>query len=673
MHNNAGRVIFRDVFIYFILAFILCFATVLFVTFYSYTTIYNQAIEESAASIRSALKSERQRVSSIISSYATWNLSFQNIVVNYTPSWVEENVVEDLKRNFSIYSVGIYSDAGDMSVLQASEESFGEKGKLVPRDIAQLITSFRADLASHKSHSLFAQIGDQFYLLAVARINGQALTSSATKSGAFIVIAKKLNEAYFNDLSANYNITNITFLPADRVSQLNNAPSILIDQGDRALGYLTWSPRDSARQILIVLVPMGFGLIIILCLIGVMIARQILKAANGYQGMINDLTLSVSNMAKSKHQSDQTILRKEQMLDLMGNEVCLPVSGLISVINMLKDTELSEAQAAYVNTMESSSESLLKLVDSVLDFSKVEAGEISVSFGDVNIRNMIDEIFSLLMPVALQKNLKFQRFFSDNVPLIIKTDGIRLRQVIMHLVTNALKFTKVGSVKINVTAVDLPNNRCELGIQVVDTGIGIPEGLKEIMFDDFFTSDSKSLKVKEKLGLGLTTVKQLINTMQGKVGVETKLGQGSVFWVRIEVESCIKFERNHSQKALKKQLSELSILVVDENNSDQSLTQNLLERAGSSVFEAKSETEATQLLKTNHYDAVFISAAHQNDLARGLRLAMSEELKIPLVAIINGESQDPSEIELFDHVIQSPITTKKLENFLGQIQQNMLA
>lgn len=666
--NNAGQVIFKGIFIYFIIAFTLCFSSILFITFYSYSTIYNQALTESSTSINNALRTERQRYSSIISSYANWNLSFQNIVTNFSPNWVQDNIVDDLKRNFGINTIGIYVDNGELSVLRASESSFGTDGKTAPEEIQAIISEFRRDIANQKSQSLMAKVGDKIHLVAISRVNGQSLNATATKSGAYLIIAKRLNENYLNELSTSYNIANISLLPVDYDSKFSSLPKITLEQNNTKLGYLAWSPRDSARQILVILIPMGFALIVILCIIGILISRRIMKAASGYETMIGDLTLSMANVGLQKAKTETTAKSKQQLLMMLGNEVKMPVDGLMGVINLLKKTDLNETQTSYVNTMESSSESLLKFVDSILEFSKVGDGEISVSYSQVNLRSIIEDVFSLMRPVAIQKNIKFTEFYSDDVPLIVRTDGLRLRQIIMHLVSNALKFTKIGSVKVNVTAIDLPNNRSEIEIQVVDTGIGIPESLKSTLFDDFFQVDQENSNSKPKSGLGLSMVKSLINAMQGKLGVESKVSHGSIFWIRIEVDVVKKINKDNSPKQSKASIERLhNVLVLDPPHEQQGMIQNLLEKSGSKVISTATETEASSLMKTQKYDALFVNTVGlSQDNQLDIQTLLTNKGDTLIVGIIESDDEEAKSKWNFDHLINTPVTSKKLEIFLGQ-------
>jgi len=148
-----------------------------------------------------------------------------------------------------------------------------------------------------------------------------------------------------------------------------------------------------------------------------------------------------------------------------------------------------------------------------------------------NIRTLINEVHGLLVPVALQKKLKFETLFSNQLPEKVKTDPVRLRQILLNLTTNALKFTQEGQVQINVSTAPLTNTRQEIIFQVIDTGTGISISNQAKLFDDTFQENNSILAQTDGTGLGLSFVRNLVSLMGGKLGVKSEVGQGSTFWV----------------------------------------------------------------------------------------------------------------------------------------------
>jgi signal transduction histidine kinase len=656
-----NKLVFRDIFSYFFIGFVLCCIALLFTSYYSYKTIYNQAIEESSAAIKGAITTEQRKMSNLAESYGQWTQVYAHVVQSLDLPWIENNIAQDMHDDFMIPYVAIFNNDKDFTTLYSNNELFGTSQKLAPNAMAELLEAFKKEQHKLKSKTQFIQNENQIYLTTVTKItNGEKNSKFA-----FLILIKPITEQYMDQVSEDYALSNIDLvIPADQ-SRVEPVPGLSIKHNDKVIGYMTWSPRDSASNILKVLIPTGLLVILLLTVIGVMVTQKIIKASTNYTKMIEDLAQTASELMKAKEKSDQSSQAKTRFLSMMSHEIKTPMNGLMGMIALLKDTELNETQIHYVNTMENSSESLLKLIDNILEFSKLESGNASIMFNDINIRQMIAEIHQLLMPVSIQKKLKFEVNFDDHVPLLIRSDAIRLRQMILHLVTNALKFTKVGSVRINVTATNINQNHCELGIQVIDTGIGIPDGIKEILFQDFFRIGDSINHSYNGAGLGLNIVKHLASLLGAKVGVESKLGQGSVFWVQFEVETISKLASADNSPINSSANTSLNILLVEEEDTAGSYTRNLLEKVGNNVESAANASVAANMINSKAYDVIMLNIP-ENDSLRGdfspliIKTAMPGKNSPPIVGI-SKEENNSYDTHQYDHIIHTPLTSSKLK------------
>ena len=676
---SKGKIFFKDIFGYFLAGFAICFVALFFTAYYSYVTIYDTAVNESSAAISGAITTEQKKMASIAESYGVWEQTHTHVVTNFDMKWIESNITEDLKRDFSIPYAGIYTNDSNFTSLYSNFDGLGEAGKTAPALVSEQILLFKDSAGKSSSRSYFVKNADNVYILSVSKIS---LPNQSMVSG-FLVIAKPITQDYISQLSTDYSVASIKLIQDPNSFSLGSQPSIALKQKNNTIAYLAWSPQDSARGVLKILIPMGFVVILILILIGFMVTRKIVSANMGYTQILEELSKSTNELQVAKDKSDASSEAKTKFLSMMSHEIKTPMNGIMGMISLLKDTELNKTQSEYVNTMQYSTDSLLKLVDNILEFSKLESGEVSTVFSTFNLREMVSEVQGLLFPISIQKKIKFEVNFEDHVPLKMRSDAIRIRQILLHLTTNALKFTKVGSVKINISGTDLGHNKYDLMVQVADTGIGIPDGIKETLFQDFFQVDGEKSRSQDGAGLGLSIVKNIVSLLGAKVGIESKLGQGSVFWFQLEVESIAKIGgvKKDESPVVVEPLAQapsphrLDILLVEEENPEGSLTFNLLERSGSQIETVNNVAIAADRIANKNYDAILVSIPDNHDLHGEfspslIKAAMQGRIPIPIMGISKEEAVN-IDLANFDHIISSPLTSAKLSSALQDMIQSI--
>lgn len=665
---------FKDILIYFLVAFFICFFSVFIISFISFKKLYYQSIEDTSISIEGALKTEENKYEGIVHSIAVWNQSYHNVYLNFNEKWIEENIVYDLKNSHDIPFFAVINSENS-TVIYSTDGKVLEPGKTISGNLKNLLNLYIKKENKEKAEGEIVKIGSSLYLCAVSSVSEVSLMDQhghIKPTNFFLLIGSMVDEVFWKKMSRNYNLANLKFYSTDQREFIGNQPFYLLHEKGEELGYITWSPRDKTKSLLLTIVPAGFIVIFLLSLIGVLITRKLARVSYNYEQMIWDLSELAKNLEKEKVETSLGAEARNRFLAMMSHQIRTPMTGLVGMISLLKETELTDSQIKYVNTMELSADSLLRLVDSILDFNRLEAEEVSLSFSNMNIRQLVDEVHGLLLPVALQRKLKFEVFFSKEVPLVIRSDAIRLRQIILHLVTNALKFTKVGSVKINVTAIPLLENRVEIGIHVIDTGIGIPEGLRQSLFEEFFKVDNEAQQSLEGVGLGLTIVRNLTNLLQGKVGVESKLGQGSTFWIQFPADVVVSCDDVNSQ--LQVEAQQLIFLIID-NSAEvkQNSLFTLLQSLGHTVKYAKSVQEAIQDYRQESFMAIFINLDYEKidmyslPATEKLRLSFPGD-HIPIVAMVSTDhDEEEMKREIYDYVLQMPVTADKLRSLISKM------
>ena len=342
------------------------------------------------------------------------------------------------------------------------------------------------------------------------------------------------------------------------------------------------------------------------------------------EGVARDITaLKNANNAlrKAKEVAEKSLKVKEAFLANMSHEIRTPMNGIISMIDLLADTKLDEVQFDYVQTVKKSSETLLDILNDILDLSKIEAGKMELRYASVSLHAIFEKLYALFSQQAVMKHISFQYHIEDTLPEYIKVDETRLLQILSNLISNALKFTEEeGEVKVNVTqqfwhAGKQTRSKAHfknpffIKVEVADTGIGIPEDAQGQLFESFSQADSSSTKSHGGTGLGLSIARQLTELMNGQIEVESELGKGSVFRFSFETEEAEKLKQERAKVVEEKLYFDAispRIMLVDDNAVNRKVAREILRKAGCEVILVEDGKTAIQLAKEEDFDLIFM-------------------------------------------------------------------
>jgi PAS domain S-box-containing protein len=277
----------------------------------------------------------------------------------------------------------------------------------------------------------------------------------------------------------------------------------------------------------------------------------------------------------AKEQAEAASVAKSEFLANMSHEIRTPLNGIMGILNLLQDTPVTSEQLDLLDTGKRSADGLLTVINDILDFSKIEAGKLDIEIIKFNLRNTIEEVVELPAMLARQKQLEFIFEIFADVPILLKGDPGRIRQIIINLCNNAVKFTSKGIIHFRVSMVHETDAMAILRFEVQDTGIGIAEDRLSTVFKSFRQSDGSTTRKYGGTGLGLTICKKLVALMGGQIGVKSTLGKGSTFWFTIPLKKQSAWAE--PMQTAPENLRKKRILLVDDNPNNLEILKHHME------------------------------------------------------------------------------------------------
>ncbi|WFB46571.1 response regulator [Vibrio coralliilyticus] len=392
--------------------------------------------------------------------------------------------------------------------------------------------------------------------------------------------------------------------------------------------------------------------------------------ARAFDDMSVKLEKSYHDLKSARFEAEQANESKSRFLASMSHEIRTPMNGVLGILNILEESKLSREQKKLVNTATESGQFLLSIINDILDFTRMESNTLRLEHKPFNFRQCVENVVETFQPSAKVRSLDLNCILDGSVPANVQGDENRVKQILHNLIGNAMKFTKEGSVTIQVHADIHEGNQVKIVCKVIDTGVGINRSAMDYLFDEFTMVDQTYSRSQEGSGLGLAICKRLCELMDGYIEAESTPSIGSTFSfsIKLELADQLISSTHQSQNNTELLVSDASILVAEDNKANQLVIREMFKRMGLSMDIAENGRRAIEMVEQYHYDLIFMDISMPEmdgmETCRAIRSMTDEKTcQIPIIALtahsLSGDKEQFLDAGMNDY-LSKPIRLSQL-------------